>query len=99
MLVFRLIKLISTLVITSALGLEFWNLLTGFIEKVSLNWLNWVVIIERLGIMIHGAEALIASYYARSKNQHPLQYGIYTFFVGTVGLLELFPGFRQLRYR
>ncbi|MBE9145337.1 hypothetical protein [Planktothrix mougeotii] len=88
--IFRFIKLISTLLITSALGLEVWNLITGFIETVSLNWLNWIVIIERLAITIHGAEALIVSYYARSKNKHPLQYGIYTFFVGTVGLLELF---------
>ncbi len=88
--VFQFIKVISTILLTSALGLELWNFLTGFFNTANLHWLNWVVIIERLAIAIHGAEALIASCYARLKNQHPLQYGIYTFFVGTVGLVELF---------
>jgi len=90
MAVFQFIKVISTILLTSALGLELCNFLTGFFNTANLHWLNWVVIIERLAIIIHGAEALIASCYASSKNQHPLQYGIYTFFVGTVGLVELF---------
>ena len=85
--VFQFIKVISTILLTSALGLELWNFLTGFFNTANLHWLNWVVIIERLAIAIHGAEALIASCYARLKNQHPLQYGIYTFFVGTVGVI------------
>lgn len=88
--VFQFIKVLSTVLLTSALGLEFWNFLTGFLSTANFYWLNSIVIIERLAIAIHSAEALIASYYASSKNQQPLQYGIYTFFVGTVGLVELF---------
>lgn len=39
---------------------------------------------------IHFIEGIIAAYKAPLKNKIPINYGIYTFFVGTVGLLELF---------
>ncbi|MEQ9357174.1 MAG: hypothetical protein RIG63_18605 [Coleofasciculus chthonoplastes F3-SA18-01] len=35
-------------------------------------------------------EAIIAAVYAPSRQKTPIVYGTYTFFVGTVGLLELF---------
>lgn len=49
-----------------------------------------IVLTERFAVIIHFFEGVIAAIYAPSKNKPPLQYGVYTFFVGTVGLIELF---------
>ncbi len=38
----------------------------------------------------HFIEAIIAAFYAPSRKKMPIQYATYTFFVGTIGLLELF---------
>ncbi|CDN15188.1 hypothetical protein RintRC_3145 [Richelia intracellularis] len=35
-------------------------------------------------------EALVAAYFASKKDKSLVKYATYTFFVGTVGLLELF---------
>ncbi|HEY9666326.1 MAG TPA: hypothetical protein V6C91_05945 [Coleofasciculaceae cyanobacterium] len=43
-----------------------------------------------MAIAIHFVEGFIAAYKAPSRKKMPFQYGTYTFFVGTVGLLELF---------
>ncbi|WP_407891284.1 hypothetical protein [Scytonema sp. NUACC26] len=52
--------------------------------------LNPVFWIERFAVTIHFVEGVIAAFYAPSRKKLPIQYGTYTFFVGTVGLLELF---------
>jgi len=39
---------------------------------------------------MHLVEAIIAAAYAPSRQKKPIVYATYTFFVGTVGLLELF---------
>jgi hypothetical protein len=39
---------------------------------------------------MHFVEAIIAAVYAPSRQKTPIVYATYTFFVGTVGLLELF---------
>lgn len=87
---FAFIKILSVILITSAIGLELWNtyaLLTNSQIPSSLNPVIWL---ERLAISIHFVEGVIAAYKAPSRNKMPIQYGTYTFFVGTVGLLELF---------
>lgn len=87
---FKIIKIISIILITSAIGLELWNvysLLTNSNIPSSLNPIFWI---ERLAIASHFVEGMIAAYKAPSKNKMPLKYGTYTFFVGTVALLELF---------
>ena len=87
---FRIIKVISVVLIVSAIGLESWNayaLLTNSKIPSSLNPLFWI---ERLAIAIHLVEGVIAASYAPSRKKMPIKYGTYTFFVGTVGLLELF---------
>ncbi len=87
---FSLIKVISVVLITSAIGLELGNayaLLTNSKLPSSLNPIFWV---ERFAVAIHFVEGVIAASYAPSRKKMPIKYGTYTFFVGTVGLLELF---------
>ena len=87
---FSLIKVISVVLITSAIGLELWNayaLLTNSKLPSSLNPIFWV---ERFAVAIHFVEGVIAASYAPSRKKMPIKYGTYTFFVGTVGLLEVF---------
>ncbi|WP_017747601.1 hypothetical protein [Scytonema hofmannii] len=51
--------------------------------------LSTVFLVERFAVTIHFIEGIIAAFYAPSRKKVPIQYGTYTFFVGTVGLLEL----------
>ncbi|MCC5615760.1 hypothetical protein LC605_11905 [Nostoc sp. CHAB 5836] len=88
--IFHIVKIISTLLITSAIGLESWNIyavLTNNNLPSSLNPIFWI---ERFAITSHFIESIIAAFYAPSRNKMPIQYATYTFFVGTIGLLELF---------
>ena len=88
--IYNLIKIISVILITSAIGLELWNaytLITNTKIPTSIHPFFWI---ERLAITIHLIEGIIAAYQAPSRNEMPIKYGTYTFFVGTVGLLELF---------
>jgi hypothetical protein len=50
---------------------------------------NTLLIIAHIALSAHFIEALIAAYYAPTRNQTAIKYATYTFFVGTVGLLEL----------
>lgn len=84
------LKVVSTFLIASALGLELWNLGAKVIYSSPLQGLEIFFFVERLALLIHGIEAAIAASYASSRQQSPLRYGLYTFFVGTVGLMELF---------
>jgi len=88
--VFSLIKIVSTVLITGAIGLEIWNQYAGLINLAGFSWLHPVFWIERFALIAHVIEATIAAIYAPVKGKMPVQYGLYTFFVGTVGLVELF---------
>lgn len=87
---FNRIKLFSTLLITSALGLELTNLYAERVHHVSIQGLDVIFALERFALVAHSIEGIIAAVYAPSRTYSPLKYGIYTFFVGTVGLIELF---------
>ncbi|HEY9848486.1 MAG TPA: hypothetical protein V6D28_03435 [Leptolyngbyaceae cyanobacterium] len=87
---FPFIKVISTVLIISAIGLELWNIQAVITNTHLPSSLNPVFWLERFALIAHLVEASIASYYAPTKNKMPIKYGTYTFFVGTVGLLELF---------
>jgi S-adenosylmethionine:tRNA-ribosyltransferase-isomerase (queuine synthetase) len=87
--IFPVIKVISILVISSAVILEIWDIQALITNSHLPNSLHPVLLIARFALSAHFAEAIIAAYYAPSKNQMPIKYGTYTFFVGTVGLLEL----------
>ncbi|CAN1212736.1 Alr4224 protein [Tumidithrix helvetica PCC 7403] len=86
----NLIKKTSILLISGAIGLELWNIYTSFAHRELPSFLIPMFWIGRFAIAAHGLEALIAAFWATSKQKRPLQYAIYTFFVGTVGLMELF---------
>ena len=83
------IKITSTIAMTCALGLEGWNLylyLQGKSLPPNLNSIFWIA---SIALIAHGIEGLIAASKANSQGKNPLTYGIYTFFVGFVGLQEL----------
>ncbi|MBE7384294.1 MAG: hypothetical protein F6J95_023130 [Leptolyngbya sp. SIO1E4] len=84
-----LIKVFSTILITGALGLELGNLAATFMGGGPISGLDPVFWIGRVALVIHGVEGAIAAVYAPSRQRSPLTHSIYTFFVGTVGLVEL----------
>jgi hypothetical protein len=87
--IINLIKIASILFITIALGLSGWNLvlhLQGQSLPTNLTSLFWL---GSVALVAHGVEGVIAGFKARSHNKNPFLYGIYTFFVGFVGLQEL----------
>lgn len=85
------IKCLSIFLISSAIGLEVGNFYAMFthspLPPVLPRSLFWV---ERVAVAIHLIEGLIASVYAPRQHKAAIPYGVYTFFVGTVGLVELF---------
>ncbi|MBD2664701.1 hypothetical protein B6N60_01887 [Richelia sinica FACHB-800] len=86
---FLLVKILSTGLITSAIGLELWNI-QSIIANASLpNSLYPLLILSHLALSAHFVEAIIAAVVATGKNKMPLTLAAYTFFVGTVGLLEM----------
>jgi hypothetical protein len=87
---FAWIKVISTVLMTGAIALESWNLYAGLTHLSVPSSLTPVFWVERFAVSAHLIEGAIAACFAASRNKLPLQYGTYTFFVGTVGLLELF---------
>lgn len=88
----KLIKITSTILITGALGLELWNiylLSNNAILPAKIKPFFWI---GSVALVAHGIEGLIAGFQARDRNLNPIAYGIYTFFVGFVGLKELSEG-------
>jgi hypothetical protein len=83
------IKIISTIAMTCALGLESWNLYLHLQSKSLPPKLNSLFWLGSVALIAHGVEGLIAASKASSQDKNPLLYGIYTFFVGFVGLQEL----------
>lgn len=88
--IFTAIKVVSTCAISGAIGLEVWNIIAIFTHQSLPDLLSIIFPISRFALIAHAIEGAIAAAYASSKNKLFLQSGIYTFFVGTVGLLELF---------
>ncbi|NET00192.1 MAG: hypothetical protein F6K62_03775 [Sphaerospermopsis sp. SIO1G2] len=86
---FTIIKIIAFPLITAGIGLEIWNIQTLTNNTQLPTFLNPILILVHFALAAHFIEAIIAAIYAPTKNQPPIKYAIYTFFVGTVGLLEL----------
>lgn len=73
--------------IAAALGLELWNLFaTGQFPEALDSTLRFT----HVALTIHAIEGLIAAIYASPRQKPPIRYGIYTFFNGFPGLVELF---------
>ncbi|MCC0179649.1 hypothetical protein I4641_22095 [Waterburya agarophytonicola K14] len=88
--IFHLIKITSVTLITSALGLEVWNIYLHLHNAILPEKLNFALWFGTIALIAHGMEGLIAAFNASSRDRNPIIYGIYTFFVGFVGLQELF---------
>ena len=84
------IKIISTMLIVGVLGLELRNLYAVQNQMTPLELPFPLLWIGRFALVAHFLEGMVAFIYAPSRNQPAIASGIYTFFVGTVGLVELF---------
>lgn len=86
--ILNLIKIASIVVTSSAVLLDCWKFYLhqhqGFLPP-PLEYLFWA---GNVVIIAHAIEGIVAALIVENKN--PLFYGIYTFFVGTIGLQELF---------
>ena len=80
------IKIISTLLISGAIMLEAWN---EIVNQPLPDLFKWVIIIARVALIGHLIEAIVAGFSAKYQGKNPLKSAVYTFFVGTVGLLEV----------
>ena len=86
---FSLIKIASTVLITAALGLEIWQIYLLLTDASLPNTLYPVLWLGSIALIAHAIEGLIAAVKANACHKDFITYGIYTFFVGFVGLLEL----------
>ncbi|MDF5710134.1 MAG: hypothetical protein PUP90_21310 [Nostoc sp. S4] len=92
-----LVKITSIILILSAIGLELANI-SGILNTNNTPKIFTLILgMARFALIAHLLEGIIAGIYASSKSQLPFQYGIYTFFVGTIGLVELFK--QENKYR
>ena len=94
---FNLIKVVSPVFMVGAIGLELWHLETKLTSNQFPSSLVPILWLGHIAIASHLIEAVVAAIYAPAKKHKPIQYGTYTFFVGTVGLLELFESEQESR--
>ena len=85
----NLIKTVSIIAITGALILEGGNLYLQLQNKSLPDSLNPVLWVATIALIVHSIQGAIAAFKASSQDKNPFSYGIYTFFVGTIGLKEL----------
>ena len=82
-----MVKVFSCILISGALGLELCNILGQ--GSLFAAW-QFLFYLGRLALIGHVIEGIVAAFYAPSKGRSPLSTGVYIFFVGTVGRVELF---------
>ncbi|MEC4983729.1 MAG: hypothetical protein SAJ37_02280 [Oscillatoria sp. PMC 1068.18] len=83
--IFTAIKIVSIGLITGAIGLELYDFGAFMLNFEVINFLKPIILFARIALIAHLIEAIIAWYKKQS-----IRAGFYTFFVGTVGLLEVF---------
>ena len=83
------IKILSTMLITCAIALEIWSLSLIIRGNALPDGIDKFLWIGSFALVAHLIEGAIAAFRSKSHNKNPLNYGIYTFFVGFVGLWEL----------
>ena len=87
---FQIIKILSTILITGALGLEIGYLYLHFTDRMLPKQLDPVLSIASIALAIHLIVGSIAAFKANTLSKNFFTYGIYTFFVGFIGLWELY---------
>ncbi len=97
------VKILSTILMICAIGLELWNIyaLKNQLQRPlnSIPIFGSIFWIERVAVTVHFIEAIIAAFKANSKDKIWYKYGVYTFFVGTIGLMEIFDEKNELIQR
>ena len=83
------IKAVSVVAITSALVLESWSLYLHLQNRSLPNSLEPIFWLATVALIVHSIQGAIAAFKASSQGKNPFSYGLYTFFVGTIGLKEL----------
>lgn len=83
------IKILSTVLIGGAIALEGWNFYSQFAHHPLPSLLQPLQWLGRIALVSHLIEGIIAGVYTASSKKTALQAGVYTFFTGTLGLLEL----------
>lgn len=83
------IKITSLILITGAIFWELANLDSRISHWTISHNLDFIFWIDRIILVAHFFEALFAAYYLSLQGKNPIKHSIYTFFVGTVGLVEL----------
>ena len=83
---FMLIKITSTVLITGALGLEFWNFRIGLPSGEGFGQWQGLLIVVHFGLLVHLIEGIIVA--VISPRHQALQSAVYTFFTGTVSLWD-----------
>ena len=86
---FQIIKILSTILITGALGLEIWYLYLHFTDRMLPKKLYPILSIASIALAIHLITGSSAAFKANTLHKNFFTYGIYTFFVGFIGLWEL----------
>ncbi|MEL6437932.1 MAG: hypothetical protein AAFQ80_01570 [Cyanobacteria bacterium J06621_8] len=86
----QFIKILSTILITGALSLDCWNIYLQQHGQSLPPGLSSIFWLGNISLSAHVVEGIIAAIKAPACDRNPLRYGIYTFFVGYVGLQELF---------
>ncbi|MEA5597781.1 hypothetical protein [Rivularia sp. UHCC 0363] len=84
------IKIISTVLMIGAIGLELGHIYALKNQLQIPNIISPIFWVERVAVAVHLIEAIVAAFTAGSKDRIWYKYGVYTFFVGTIGLVELF---------
>ncbi|HEY9659289.1 MAG TPA: hypothetical protein V6C65_12610 [Allocoleopsis sp.] len=91
-----LIKSLSIVLMTGAIGLELWQLESVLTQSQQPAIPLVILWMARFALIVHGMEGIIAAVYATRQQRPPLFHAVYTFFVGTVGLVELYNDKKQI---
>ncbi|WP_110984603.1 hypothetical protein [Acaryochloris thomasi] len=81
------IKGLSIMLISAALGITLWNLVAPAQLPSAL---HSTLRFAYGALVAHAIEGLVAAVYAPSRQEPPIRYGFYTFFTGFPSLVELF---------
>jgi succinate dehydrogenase/fumarate reductase cytochrome b subunit len=73
-----------------AIALEFLVIYSRFNHEKIPPVFTSFMFIASVALIIHIIEGIIAAFFTKRKGYDRIKYGIYIFFVGTVGLYELF---------
>lgn len=84
------IKILSVVLMASFIGLELYHMGAIATQHILISRLKLPLMLGHIVIASHAIEGAIAALYASSRGQSPWRCGVYTFWVGTIGLVELF---------